>query len=68
MPVMPIEHHRQSLKLIDAARRDEQKVAEQRASYQPMSQFELIDGHLTVIDTSRYDFWWGFRRVLRKLT
>lgn len=33
---------------------------------QPMSQFEVIAGDLTVIDTSRYDFWYGFRRVIRR--
>ena len=34
---------------------------------QPMSQFEVIGGHLTVVDTSRWDFAYGFRRVLRNL-
>jgi hypothetical protein len=32
-----------------------------------MAQFEVIDGYLTVIDTTRWDFVWGFRRVLTKL-
>lgn len=32
-----------------------------------MAQFEVVAGYLTVIDTSRYDIIWGFRRVLRRL-
>jgi hypothetical protein len=32
----------------------------------PMSQFEVIAGCLTVMDTSRYDFVFGFRRVIRR--
>lgn len=34
---------------------------------QPMSQFEVIGDHLTVIDTSRYNSVWGFRCVIRRL-
>lgn len=34
---------------------------------QPMSQFEYIGGYLTVIDTSRWNFAWGFRRVIRRI-
>lgn len=32
-----------------------------------MSQFEVIAGTLLVADASRYNFWWGFRRPLRRL-
>ena len=34
---------------------------------QPMSQFERISRYLTVIDTSRWDYFWGFRRVIKEL-
>jgi hypothetical protein len=33
---------------------------------QPMSQFEVIGDCLTIIDTSRWDFWIGFRRIVRR--
>jgi len=36
-----------------------------RTFNQPMSQFEVIAGFLTVMDTTRYDFVFGFRRVVR---
>ena len=32
-----------------------------------MRHFEVIDGLLCVVDTSRYDGFYGFRRVLRRL-
>lgn len=32
-----------------------------------MRQFEVINGYLTVVDTSRWDYMWGFNRVIRKL-
>lgn len=32
----------------------------------PMSQFEVIAHALTIVDTSRYDPVFGFRRVLRE--
>jgi hypothetical protein len=34
---------------------------------QPMSQFEVIDGYLVVVDTSRYNFSFGFSRIVRDL-
>ena len=33
----------------------------------PMSQFEYVGGYLTVIDTSRWNFAWGFRRVIARI-
>lgn len=33
---------------------------------QPMSQFEVVFGNLTVIDTRRYCPFYGFRRVIRR--
>lgn len=32
-----------------------------------MSQFEYIGGYLTIIDTSRWNFAWGFRRVIGRI-
>lgn len=32
-----------------------------------MNHFEVINGLLTVVDTSRWDYFYGFRRVLRVL-
>lgn len=34
---------------------------------QPMSQFEYHGGYLTVTDTSRWNFAWGFRRVIKRI-
>ena len=33
----------------------------------PMKQFEVIAGALCVIDTSKYDAFYGFRRVVKDL-
>lgn len=33
-----------------------------------MCQFEVVAGHLTVVDTTRWDFCFGFRRVLKELS
>jgi hypothetical protein len=37
----------------------------------PMNQFEVLTlrgvRHLAVVDTSRYDFYVGFRRVIKEL-
>lgn len=30
-----------------------------------MNQFEVINGHLTIIDTVRYDGFYGFRRIVK---
>lgn len=30
-----------------------------------MNQFEVINGHLTIIDTSQYDSFYGFRRIVK---
>lgn len=30
-----------------------------------MDQFEVIAGHLTIVDTSRYDGFYGFRRIVK---
>ena len=32
-----------------------------------MYQFEVIAGHLTIVDTSRWDFVFGFRKIIKKL-
>ena len=32
-----------------------------------MYQFEVIAGHLTIINTSRWDFVFGFRTIIKKL-
>lgn len=32
-----------------------------------MNQFEVVDGYLCVVDTSRYDGFYGFRRVIKEL-
>lgn len=32
-----------------------------------MDQFEVINGYLCVIDTSRWDYFYGFRKVLKEL-
>jgi hypothetical protein len=32
-----------------------------------MNQFEVINGYLTIVDTSRYNAFYGFRRILVKL-
>ena len=32
-----------------------------------MNQFDVIDGYLCVVDTTRFDYFYGFRRVLRRL-
>ena len=33
----------------------------------PMMQFEVIADMLTVVDMSRWDFYYGFRRVIGRL-
>lgn len=30
-----------------------------------MDQFEVISGHLTIVDTGRYDSFYGFRRIVK---
>lgn len=30
-----------------------------------MNQFEVIGGHLMIVDTSRYDGFYGFRRIVK---
>lgn len=32
-----------------------------------MNQFDVINGYLCVLDTTRWDYFYGFRRVIRKL-
>lgn len=32
-----------------------------------MDQFEVINGYLCVTDTSRWDYFYGFRKVLKEL-
>ena len=32
-----------------------------------MYQFEVIAGHLTIVDTSNWDFMFGFRKIIKKL-
>jgi hypothetical protein len=32
-----------------------------------MKQFSVVNGYLCIVDTSRYDRFYGFRRVLVKL-
>jgi hypothetical protein len=32
-----------------------------------MNQFVVINGYLCIVDTSRYDFWYGFARAIKKL-
>ena len=32
-----------------------------------MAQFEVVAGCLTVVETTRYDLFYGFRRVLKRL-
>jgi len=32
-----------------------------------MSQFEVVNGYLCVVDTSRYDGFYGFRRIIKEL-
>lgn len=32
-----------------------------------MNQFSIINGYLCIVDTSRYDGFYGFNRVLAKL-
>ena len=32
-----------------------------------MYQFEAIAGHLTIVDTSNWDFVCGFRKIIKKL-
>lgn len=34
---------------------------------QPMSQFTVIGGVLLHLDTGRYDFWYGFGEVIKRL-
>ncbi len=33
----------------------------------PMSQFEVINDYLTIINTSRWDYFYGFRRIIKNL-
>jgi hypothetical protein len=32
-----------------------------------MLQFDVVNGHLCVVDTSRYDAFYGFRRIIKRL-
>ena len=32
-----------------------------------MNQFDVVNGYLCVVDTSRYDGFYGFRRILRRV-
>ena len=32
-----------------------------------MNQFDVINGYLCVLDATRWDYFYGFRRVIRKL-
>lgn len=32
-----------------------------------MYQFEVVNGYLCVVDTSRYDGFYGFRRIIKEL-
>lgn len=32
-----------------------------------MNQFEVVSGYLCVVDTSRYDVFYGFRRIIKEL-
>ena len=32
-----------------------------------MNQFDVVNGYLCVVDTTRFDYFYGFRRVLRRL-
>ena len=32
-----------------------------------MYQFEVIAGHLTIVDTSRWNFVFGFRKIIKQL-
>jgi len=32
-----------------------------------MNQFEVVNGYLTIINTERYDAFYGFRRIIKKL-
>ena len=32
-----------------------------------MNQFDVINGYLCVLDTTRWDYFYGFRRVIRTL-
>ncbi len=32
-----------------------------------MNQFEVVNGYLCVVDTSRYDGFYGFRRIIKEL-
>lgn len=32
-----------------------------------MYQFEVVGGYLCVVDTSRYDGFYGFRRIIKEL-
>ena len=32
-----------------------------------MYQFEVIAGHLTIVDTSNWNFTFGFRKIIKKL-
>lgn len=32
-----------------------------------MNQFEVVNGYLCVVDTSRYDGFYGFRRVIKEI-
>ncbi len=38
---------------------------------QPMQQFDVFHGMgfivITIVDTSRWDFWYGFRRVVKQI-
>lgn len=32
-----------------------------------MNQFDVIDGWLCITDISHYDFWFGFRRLIKEM-
>ena len=32
-----------------------------------MNQFDVVDGWLCITDISRYDFWLGFRRLIKEM-
>lgn len=32
-----------------------------------MNQFDVVDGWLCITDISRYDFWFGFRRLIKEV-
>lgn len=32
-----------------------------------MNQFRVMNGYICVVDTTRYDFWYGFWRAVKRL-